>query len=733
MLLAVILLITTALSACVSPAPSATDTDLSTPSATESPSPSPGAQSENTPLKQAESILNRWEKQLNANSYEIQLSRPSIKASILYDSNISNANVTSAAQIEYLYGSFPNRIDVFYYNDSQMTTMRRDYGDSSEDITYCGGVTSRCNIEAWTANTTCGTYTLFKAITTKEQLADLIENKIVKLSDFFDTFATLLIHTEDYLAITGADPAPFENINLLSVVLELNEENDYFEFYVKEAVSKEHRDPQFLCSIKGYAEKHNIKPVFDSPETIVSDIYSSMLENKCISIDMNQEIYYEMFSNDTQKFNSIRANMYLFNNNSKSINMLASFTSSDYGFRQAEDYYYDGEYMYFTKSYYGNNTIPAQTKFKCSMDDFIKYKSALDIPCTLLKNITPESCDMITISYDTLSYHDSYAYISSFDAFYNLRIALTVDKYIKLTGCSPEDAPFDIVYITLFLDSNRAPISVKMDYKYYISDKLKQDHLTLQFDYHNKNNELIIPDIQSYKDGDIKDMYPLSAAEYIKNLSELFTSEKNLLINTVFKDSTSSKNTTTMLIDRFSPNKQMLIENYNQDAYPPNSLIQYFKDGYKYSSLFNVIDNNKIQKDKYKTAFDADELFNSISSPALNLISNKEFQSILFKQYPISIQYGGTSHIYVDLTPEDFFKFTGSDTSNYIDNCSYVTVDIQMLYQNILIMEFKFNHKEYSYKTTSLTTTLANADLSFEATLKLMGEYENFPERNDAE
>lgn len=51
------------------------------------------------PLKQAESILNRWEKQLNANSYEIQLSRPSIKASILYDSNISNANVTSAAQI----------------------------------------------------------------------------------------------------------------------------------------------------------------------------------------------------------------------------------------------------------------------------------------------------------------------------------------------------------------------------------------------------------------------------------------------------------------------------------------------------------------------------------------------------------------------------------------------------------------------------------------------------------
>ena len=56
-----------------------------------------------------------------------------------------------------------------------------------------------------------------------------------------------------------------------------------------------------------------------------------------------------------------------------------------------------------------------------------------------------------------------------------------------------------------------------------------------------------------------------------------------------------------------------------------------------------------------------------------------------------------------------------------------------MLYQNILIMEFKFNSKNYSYKTTYLTTTLANADLNFEATLKLMGEYESFPERNDAE
>lgn len=64
------------------------------------------------PLKQAESILNRWEKLLNANSYEIQLSRPSIKASILYDSNISNANVTSAAQIEYRENSLPYSIDV---------------------------------------------------------------------------------------------------------------------------------------------------------------------------------------------------------------------------------------------------------------------------------------------------------------------------------------------------------------------------------------------------------------------------------------------------------------------------------------------------------------------------------------------------------------------------------------------------------------------------------------------
>lgn len=35
-----------------------------------------------------------------------------------------------------------------------MTTMRRDYGDSSEDITYCGDVTSRCNIKG-------GTYILF--------------------------------------------------------------------------------------------------------------------------------------------------------------------------------------------------------------------------------------------------------------------------------------------------------------------------------------------------------------------------------------------------------------------------------------------------------------------------------------------------------------------------------------------------------------------------------------------
>lgn len=664
---------------------------------------------------------------LNANSYEIQLSRPSIKASILYDSNISNANVTSAAQIQYRESTVPYRIDVLYYNDSQMTTTRRDYRNSSKNITYYDNVTSQCNIEEWTTNTTCGVYTLFNALTTKEQLAYLIENKIVKSYDFFDTFATLLMHTEDYLAITGADPTPFENIDLLNVVFELNEENDCFEFYVKECSPNEYMPTKFLCSIKGYAEKHNIKPVFDSIQTIVSDIYSAMLENECIGIDINQRIDYKTFSHTAEINKSIRANMYLFNNNGKSINMLASFSSSDYGIPQAEDYYYDGEYMYFTKAY-SNNAVASQTKFKCSMEDFMKYKNILDIPYILSKNITPENCDMLT-----LNYYDSYIYISSFDSFYNLQITLSVDKYIKLTGCSPEDAPFDNVHISLHLDSNRAPTSITMDYEYNISHYQKQDYLKLQFDYRNKNDELSMPDIQNYKDGNIKDMYPLSVPEYIKSLSDLFTSEKNLLINTAFKNNTSSANTITMLIDRFSPDRQILIENYNPDAYPPNSLVQYFKNGYKYSSFYNVIDNNIIQKDAYKTAFDTDALFNSVSIPALNLISNKGFQSILVKHYSISMQLDKINHIYVYLTPEEFLKFTGSDTSNYIDNCSHITVDIQMLYQNILIMEFKFNSKDYSYKTTYLTTALANADLNFEATLKLMGEYESFPERNDTE